>query len=373
MEPVNLLIAGGGHASLPLIKMGHIWKQKKNLSVTLVSAEPWLVYSGALPQYLGGFYEWHQTSVNLEKLCKRYGTTFVKAYVTSVHPEEKNITLSTGETIPFDILVINVGSKTPAASQLPNVYPVKPMSRLLSLREKLDEGTIRNLLITGAGAAGTEFALNLSHPLRKSRPQITLLEQTDRILSAFPLKAAETAQRILTERGVDILTDVTYTENMAPEYDAVILATGTEPSSLSIDHPFETGSGGRILTDQTLLVHNQDSIFAAGDTADIIGFNLPPVGVHAVKQGKILRGNMEAFTGNTKLKTFKPLPVTPLIISNGPDHAISTAGSFTISGRSQARLKYLLDMRWMEKYTLPASRRRSVFRLLRDAGRRSKL
>jgi hypothetical protein len=82
---------------------------------------------------------------------------------------------------------------------------------------------------------------------------------------------------------------------------------------------------------------------------------------------------MEAFTGNTELKTFKPLPVTPLIISNGPDHAISTAGSFTISGKSQARLKYLLDMRWMEKYTLPASRRRSVFRLLRDAGRRSRL
>jgi NADH dehydrogenase FAD-containing subunit len=140
MAPLKLLIAGGGHASLPLVKMGHIWK-RKNLEITLVSADPWLVYSGSLPQYLAGFYEWYQTSVNLEKLCKRYGTDFVKAYVTSVNPSDKSISLSTGETLPYDLLVINVGSRTPATSQLPNVYPVKPMLRLLSLREKLNRGS----------------------------------------------------------------------------------------------------------------------------------------------------------------------------------------------------------------------------------------
>jgi NADH dehydrogenase FAD-containing subunit len=202
---------------------------------------------------------------------------------------------------------------------------------------------------------------------------ITLLEQADRILSAFPVKAAETALRILTERGVDILTGVTFNDDSADRYDAVILATGSEPSSLTIDHPFKTGSGGRILTEKTLLVPNQDSIFAAGDTADVSGFNLPPVGVHAVNQGKILRENIEALIGGKNLKPFKPLPVTPLIISNGPDHAIFTAGGFSISGKSQAILKYMLDMRWMEKYTLPASRRRSVIRLIRDARRRSKI
>ncbi|TVQ09841.1 MAG: hypothetical protein EA364_13240 [Balneolaceae bacterium] len=371
MAPLKLLIAGGGHASLPLIKMGHIWK-RKNLEVTLVSADPWLVYSGALPQYLAGFYEWHQTSVNLEKLCKRYGTGFIQAYVSSVNPAHKSISLSTGETLTYDILVINVGSRTPATSQLPNVYPVKPMSRLLSLREKLESGAIKHLLITGAGAAGTEIALNLSHPKRKNGVVITILEQADHILSAFPDKAAETARRILTERGVDIQTGVTFDEDSATGYDAVIMATGSEPSSLTIDHPFKTGSGGRILTEKTLLVPEQDSVFAAGDTADISGFNLPPVGVHAVKQGKILRENIEALISGKDLKTFKPLPVTPLIISNGPDHAIFTAGRFTVIGKSQAILKYMLDMRWMEKYTLPASRRRSVIRLIRDARRRSK-
>jgi NADH dehydrogenase FAD-containing subunit len=366
MATVKLLIAGGGHASLPLIKMGHNWKNK-NLSITLVSAEPWLVYSGALPQYIAGFYQWQQTSVNLEKLCNRYGTGFINARVISVNSAEKSIKLSTGETLTYDILVINVGSRTPALSHLPNVYPVKPMSKLLSLRNKLEDGTTRQLLIAGGGAAGTEFALNLSHPARKSIPHITLLEQGERIMSGFPDRAAETAQRILNVRGVKIAVNTAFDDQLAANYDAVILATGNEPVSLTIEHPFKTGRGGRIQTGKSLLIPGQDAVFTAGDTADIGGMNLPPVGVHAVKQGKLLRENIAASIDGTELKSYKPLPVTPLIISNGPDHAILTVGNFSFSGKSEAILKYMLDMHWMEKYTLPPPRRRSKFQLLRDA------
>lgn len=370
MADLKLIIAGGGHASLPLIKMGHNWKDK-NLSITLVSAEPWLVYSGALPQYIAGFYQWQQTSVNLEKLCTRYGTGFINARVISVSPDDKSIELSTGEMLTYDILVINVGSRTPAISHLPNVYPVKPMSKLLSLRDKLEEGTTRKLLIAGGGAAGTEFALNLSHPGRKNRPHITLLEQSERIMSAFPDRAAETAQQILTERGVEIAVNTAFDEESAASFDAVILATGNEPVSLTIDHPFKTGRGGRILTGESLLVQDQDAVFAAGDTADISGMNLPPVGVHAVKQGKLLRENIASSLDGTAMKSYNPWPVTPLIISNGPDHAILTVGNYSFSGKSQAVLKYMLDMHWMEKYTLPSSRRRSRFQLFRDAMRRT--
>ncbi|MFU8862154.1 MAG: hypothetical protein ACNA8K_17240, partial [Cyclonatronaceae bacterium] len=127
----------------------------------------------------------------------------------------------------------------------------------------------------------------------------------------------------------------------------------------------------RILTGKSLLIQGQDSVFVAGDTADISGMNLPPVGVHAVKQGKLLRENIAAGMEGTEMKSYKPWLVTPLIISNGPDHAILTVGNFSISGKSQAVLKYMLDMQWMEKYTLPSSRRRSVFQLLRDARRRT--
>ncbi|MCA1801271.1 MAG: FAD-dependent oxidoreductase [Rhodothermaceae bacterium] len=321
----------------------------------------------ALPQYIAGFYQWQQTSVNLEKLCGRYGTGFINARVISVNPAGKSIELSSGEVLHYDILIINVGSRTPAISHLPNVYPVKPMSRLLSLRSKLDDGTTGRLLIAGAGAAGTEFALNLSHPARKNRPHITLLEQGERILSAFPVRAAETAERVLNDRGVKIAVNTAFDEQLAANFDAVILATGNEPVSLTIDHPFKTGRGGRILTGKSLLIPGQDAVFAAGDTADISGMNLPPVGVHAVKQGKLLRENIAAWLDGTELKSYKPWPLTPLIISNGPDHAILTVGNFSLSGKSQALLKYMLDMHWMEKYTLPPSRRRSKFQLLRDA------
>ncbi len=67
----KLVIVGGGHASLPVLKMGRKWK-KYDLEIILISENPYLIYSGALPQFMGGFYEWHQTAINLQKLCERY-------------------------------------------------------------------------------------------------------------------------------------------------------------------------------------------------------------------------------------------------------------------------------------------------------------
>lgn len=366
----NLILAGGGHASLPLIKMGHHWK-KKNLSVTLVSAEPYLVYSGALPQYMGGFYEWHETAINLKKLCERYGVEFIRARVDSVDSQKQLITTETGQELGYDYLVINVGAATKADAKSENIYPVKPMSRLLRLKEKFESGLCHNLLILGGGAAGTEIALNLSHPGCGYQPQITLVEKNSRLLEGFPLRSTEIVTETLKKRGVDVQTGAYSGQPDADNFDAVILATGNEPESVNISHPFSNGSSNRILTDRTLLVHGSNNVFAAGDTANVDDAGHPQIGVHAVKQGILLRQNIEALHDGKPLKKYRSYPINPLIISNGPDRAIFTAGRFSLSGKYFAVLKYVLDMHWMEKYTLPPSDRRSRVKLIRDGLQRA--
>lgn len=366
----RILIAGGGHASLPIIKMGTHWK-KKGFTTTLLSSEPYLVYSGGLPQHMGGFYSFEEIIIDLKDLCKRYGTEFIHDTVTSVQSKQNCVETESGAKYEFDILLINIGAKTDVKSQKENVYPVKPMPALLPLLNKLREGSVKELLIAGGGAAGTEIALNLSHPDSASHPKITLYEYHSSILSSFPEKAARIATDELQKRGVTIKTGRSYNEEDAGLFDAVIDATGNQPSAISIDHDLPTGHQNRLLTRATLLVEETDNIFAAGDTADVGGNNYAPVGVHAVKQGPLLRRNITRLLDGRNLNSYKPYPVNPLILSNGNTDAIFTANGFCGRGAWASILKFVLDINWLEKYTRSRDNRRSLPNLLNAGYKRA--
>jgi len=362
----HILIAGGGHASLPIIKMGEHWK-KKGYSISLICSEPYLVYSGGLPQYMGGFYSFDEISINLKNLCKRYGTEFIHDTVTDVTSKQNRIETESGRDYIFDVLLINVGAKTDVKNRVENVYPVKPMSELLPLLTKLREGKVKRLLIAGGGAAGTEIALNITHPGSVIQTELTLVEYQSSILSYFPDKASRIASDILQKRGVAIKTSTSYSHEDAKQFDAVIDATGNQPASLSLKHDLVTGHHHRILTQPSLLANGTDNIFAAGDTADVDGKNYTAVGVHAVKQGPLLRNNITRLLEGRNLEPYKPYPVNPLILSNGNSDAIFTANRFCSRGKWASLLKFVLDMNWLQKYTEPRNSRRSLPKLL-DAG-----
>ena len=366
----KLIIVGGGHASLPIVKMGKKWKSI-GLEIVLISENPYLIYSGALPQFMGGFYGWNQTAIDLKSLCKRYGVTFVESRVESISGKFSTLTVSNQKQYSYDYLLINVGAETTRFTGSANTAQVKPMNELLSLRKRLKKGDIKNLLIAGGGAAGAELALNISHPNSFAEPEITILDKNSRLLSSFPKKLSDDVTSILKRRMVKIRTNTEYTAEMSSAYDAVIIAVGNRPGSQSISHDFLTGAGGKILTDDTLIVSGEKTVFAAGDTANVNGRNYREIGVHAVKQGVVLRKNIKALHTGIKLDSYSSYPLNPLIISDGADHAFYVLKRFVSYGRWAAVLKYILDMNWLEKYTEPHKARRSLSELLHDGIKRT--
>lgn len=367
---VNLLIVGGGHASLPVIKMGRKWK-KKNIHIKLISAKPYLIYSGALPQYMAGFYEWEQTAINLEKLCEHYDVPFTVAEVVSVDKNRKSITTSDGSDISYDYLLLNVGASTKPILEGENISPVKPMSKLLDLRQNVVSGSVKKLLIVGGGAAGSELAMNLSHPKLVFRPNITILDKNNRLLSSFPDKLSAQITALLRNRGVTVITGTEASPGFMKQFDQTILAAGNRPESVSMSHNFKTGKNRRILTDESLQVTGSPAVFAAGDMADVHGKDYRQIGVHAVKQGLLLRKNVRAAILGEKLTGYKPYVVNPLILSNGPDSAFFVIDSLVLKGKIYAVLKYMLDMRWLDKYTRKPAKRRSILQLLKEGVTRS--
>jgi NADH dehydrogenase FAD-containing subunit len=248
------------------------------------------------------------------------------------------------------------------------------MGRLVALQREREAGTIRRLLIAGGGAAGVELALNLSHPEQKraTPPEaITLIHKDDRLLPGFPKRISKKVEHRLRTRGVELRLGEVWDANQADEneYDAIILATGNRPASAGMMHGLPVDERQRIKTKATLQVEDYPEIFAAGDGARV-GPGYAEVGVHAVKQGVVLRHNISALFAGAAMQEYKPYAVSPLIISNGTTEGYFIAGKRGFSGRWAILLKFMLDMNWLEKYTRPPENRRSWRQLLRDTLRR---
>ena len=372
-SPRTLLIVGGGHATLPLIKMGKSWASE--IRVVLISASRYLYYSGAIPQFMGGFYELDETRIDLKTLAGRYGTAFHEGYVTAVEPGKKQVRCTDGRMFTYDALVLNTGVETPSESSAAPLFPVKPMGRLISLQQQREAGRISRLLIAGGGAAGVELMLNISHPAqqRAAPPErLTLVHQGSRLLPGFPATIARKVEACLCARGVELRLNEAWSPGEArnKEYDAVVPATGNRPITAGIQHGLPEDASRRIRTSDFLQVEEHPEIFAAGDGARV-GPGYAEVGVHAVKQGPVLRHNVATLFSGGKMKPYKPYAVSPLIISNGNSEGFFVAGKTGFTGRWAIVLKYMLDMNWLEKYTRPPQARRSWSRLLRDAQART--
>ncbi len=346
MNEIHLLIAGAGHATLPLIASARA-RKLRGIRTTVINNHLYLYYSGMIPQYLGGVYTEEEVRIDLESLCKQNGADFIQGSILEIDTDKTAVTTETGHEYAANIVVLNTGVVTKSTNDNAKEIPVKPLHKLVVLRTLLRGNPKRNVLIKGGGPAGVEIALNLSHfPELK----ITITEMSDRLLPAFPTTASDWAERKLRTRNVEIFTG-TATQTIDFAYaDLIINATGNYPSTARMNHPFKTDKKGRILAEPTLQVKNHPSFFVTGDVACVSPGGYDQIGVHAVKQGKLLNKNIDAVIKGKALSDYKPYPVNPLILSDGNESAMLVTSCFALSGKMYLRLKYVADVRWIKRY-----------------------
>ncbi|WP_263787538.1 NAD(P)/FAD-dependent oxidoreductase [Salinibacter grassmerensis] len=384
-EPLHIVLVGGGHAMLPSLAHAQDWTDA-GIKVTLIDPQRWLYYSGMVPEHLGGVYAVDDIRVDLRRLAHRAGATHVTARATALDPEARVVTTDEGETIPYDVLAIDVGGVNPA---LPDAaVGTKPIYRIRALsphlKQVLDAPTeTLGLTIVGGGAAGVEVALNITGRFagagRTADLSLTVVEQSGRILPGFPEGMRAYAARLLRERGATIRTATTVGqvrgadgdrtqvdmrtgtgEHDTVHPDAVLWSTGAVAPPLLRESGLSTDERGFLHTTRRLRTPTHPRIFAAGDCGTIPELNLDKVGVHAVKQGPDLRTNLDttlrrlAEDGSapvaSALTAFRPYPVAPLVLSTGARRAIWTAGPLWMARSWFLRLKHWVDRRWIQRY-----------------------
>ncbi len=215
--------------------------------------------------------------------------------VTDIDASAQNVTLSNGEQLEFDKLVLATGAvprSLPTTVGMSNVYVLRQPDDATAIRATAR--VVNSAVIIGGGYIGLEVAASL----RKMGLQVSVIEMADRLLArvASPPVAkllndlhAEHGVSVYTGVGVDKIIDsdgkftgVTLEDGTALSGEMLIVGIGVIPDSeLAQQAGVETErpDGGAILVNSSMQTSNPN-IIAMGDVALQRGHSLRIESVH---------------------------------------------------------------------------------------------
>ncbi len=373
----DLVMIGGGHSHVAVLKSFGM-KPEPGVRLTMIARDVHTPYSGMLPGYVAGHYDFDEAHVDLRPLSQFAGARLFHDEAIKIDTINKLVICANRPAVPYDVLSINIGSR-PQVKGVPGAEkwstPVKPINRFVDKWHQLVERVMgqagpHRIGVVGAGAAGVEIILAIQFRLKallkdagRSGEHIEchLVGRSQRVLPTFSNNVAARFERVLRERGVHVHCGVeatkvddgtlTLSNGNTIELDEVLLVTGASAPVWLKDSGLDVDNNGFVRVNDSLRSLSHEDIFAAGDVADVVNHPREKAGVFAVRQGKPLADNLRrALVGET-LKPFTPQKAALALISTGDKYAIATRAGFAAEGKALWVWKDWIDRRWMAKYT----------------------
>lgn len=372
----SLLLAGGGHAHVEVLR-DLAERPGSGIAVTLVTPRPRLVYTGMVPGAIAGHYRLEDCAIDLEALAHRANARFVLGAVFRVDAASRVVHCADGETIEYDLLSLDVGSRVVAgAAGVDHATPVRPMETLMKgwgdvlLRAR--EGKVGSVTVVGGGAAGVELALAMEYRLRSelsgAAPHVRVVTATPVVLEEFPTGARRRVELALARRDIGVHVSSTVAEvgrdfvrlasGLRFASDATFWAAGGAPPPWIASSGLSTDAEGFLLTNDALQSVTDRDIFGAGDCAVQEGRPHARAGVFAVRAAPVLAANLRAAAHGSALQPHVASPRYLALISTGRRHAVGAWGPLAFQGGWAWRWKDRIDRRFVARYAEPAPHRR---------------
>ena len=126
----DLVLVGGGHSHVGVLRAFGM-QPLAGLRITLVCTDAHTPYSGMLPGYVAGHYDFDAVHLDLVRLCVFAGARFVRAQVTGLDRERRQVLLADRPPLDYDLVSINTGS-TPHTTHIAgadaHAVSVKPIA-----------------------------------------------------------------------------------------------------------------------------------------------------------------------------------------------------------------------------------------------------
>ena len=362
----DIVLLGGGHAHVQVLKAFGM-RPQPGLRLTIVAREAHSPYSGMLPGFVAGWYEWDDLHIDLARLAAFAGVRFVAAEATGLDLAAGCVRLAGRPSMRFDALSINTGGTVGGLPASDFVTPVKPIGRFLPAWQRLiEEGPPKHLTVVGGGAGGVELALAITH--RHPSVRCALVEAAPTLLGGLSGGMRRRLLAALRGRQVEVLEGFRVTSaegdrvwaedgrEVATEH--VLSATGVLAPMWAADAGIAVDAAGFIEVDATLRSTSHPNVFAAGDVAAARGGSgapLPKSGVYAVRQGPVLAANLRAVATGRRPRRYRPQRRTLAIVGLGDGRAVGGRGAWHADGAWMWRWKQRLDRRFMARFNeLPA-------------------
>lgn len=366
----DLVLIGGGHAHVAVLKRFGM-NPVSGLQITLIAKDIHVPYSGMLPGYITGEYDFDDMHIDLQPLAQFASARIIDAEATGIDTHNNEITCQSRPPIPYDLLSINIGGTpiVPEWGDTQNIgVGVKPVDRFIKhwsrLLEKLNTNSAgQNIFVVGAGAGGVELVLAMHARLQSSNlsgVSLHLVCKGDAILPAYPSKVGFQIGKLLETRGINLHTDTTITSANPGELCLsngktftpleVFYSTPVKPAPWLKNSGLEVDESGFLKVHDTLQLLSHPEIFAAGDIASIVNYPRAKAGVHAVRQGKILEKNLRRSLFGQAPKPYTPQKTTLALLGTSDGSALAIKGSLHTSGRLWWSLKKMIDRKFIESY-----------------------
>lgn len=357
----KVLLVGGGHAHLELLRLAREDREFLN-DVVLISNASKTYYSGMVSAWIEGIYTEEDVFINLEILAAHYGIPFICSGVVRIDPLNKSVMLENGETVTYDIVSFDIGSKVDPHNHGvvgPPEFHLKPFTGLKALKEQLTLISDGTVLVIGSGAAALEIAMALGASKKFVQGSVILLTHASGILpSGTDTVRGRFMDRLLEMSQITVVADditsiepgrITTTQKEL-SVDAVVWATGPKADPIFVASGMATDAKGYLLVDEALKSITSPGVFGAGDCIAVDGKNLSKIGVHAVREAPILYHNIRALMNGGPLQSYQPRIPQLAIFSTGDRTAILQYGSVVLCGRLPWLLKNAIDRRYMRKH-----------------------
>lgn len=348
-DPTRIVIVGGGfagyHAARALLRT---LPRDSGIEIVLVNRTDYFLYLPLLPEVAAAVVDPRSVTVSLPATLP--GVRLALGDVTSVDTDQREVTYTDPEggrhTLGYDRLILAVGSVNkllPIPGVAEHAHGFRGVAEALYLRDHVirqvelaarasdpaERDARCTFVVVGAGYTGTEVAAqgplftaaiaNRHEELTGQRMRWLLLDLAPRVLPELQRRLSTAADRVLRERGVEVLMETSVKEATS---DGVLLTTGEFVASRTLvwcvgvrPDPLVERTGkqtlkGRLVVDPTLVVPGYPDVYACGDAAAVPDLTRPGQATamtaqHAQRQGTLAGRNVAASLGYGRTRSYK--------------------------------------------------------------------
>jgi len=285
MKKADVLVIGGSAAG-PVAGIS-CRRRYGNKSVILVRKEEQVLIPCGIP-YVFGTVGSPERNLIPDALIQNNSIELVKGEAVEIDRKKKAVSLSNGDTVSYDKLVLATGS-SPLVLPIPGIEKEKvfivrkDVAYLKNMLDALNDA--KDIVIIGGGFIGVEFA----DECKKGRDcNVTIVELLPHCLQlALDEEFCIEAEKVLSDRGIQLLVNskveailgdnqvsgVRLSGGQELKADMVVVGVGVVPNNeLAKKAGLEIGPGKAIAVDRYMRTTTDPDVFACGDCAEKVSF-----------------------------------------------------------------------------------------------------